>query len=452
MQTESTPSRIIRLVTALLLTALPALIFYYVLVVNAVRIPILDDYDVILSGVNTISVSHGVLPKLLYILTAQHNGYKLMFVNMIILAQYSMLGRVEFLPLVEFGNAFAALIFIVVISMTRISRGNTIKRLYLLLPVAYLIFQLQYASALDFAMCSLQQLTVIFFSLLSIYLLARGSRWSFALACIALVLGISSSPNGFFVVPVGLLMLAQTRRWLRMPAWIVTPGLMFAVYLFRYGHAQSPEMQQGSAGSLLHFNIIYALSFLGSSAARFVSLVPSLALGLILCGVFLCAAKRGYFYRNPAVFYSMLFILINAIAISGLRSDMGLAQSLASRYRTYSNLFLAFSYIFLIEDILPLWKKEAVRRVVLVAGAALSVAFCLLSDVAGAHFLRDKKLALTHSYKVEWMKDPTAIHDAGVKGNPAFQNQMDKGNFDVRVPIMKESVRLGVYRPPLDLP
>ena len=375
-----------------------------------------------------------------------------MFINAIVLAQYSMLGRVEFLSLVEFGNAFAALIFIVVIFMARISPGDTIKRLYLLLPVSYLIFQLQYASALDFAMCSLQQLTVIYFSLLSIYLLERSSRWSFSWACIALVLGIASSPNGFFVVPVGLLMLAQTRRWFRMPAWILTSGLILIVYLFRYGHAQSTEVQQGSKGSLLHFNIIYALSFLGSSAARFVSLAPSLALGLVLCGVFLCAAKRGYFHRNPAVFYSMLFILINAIAISGLRSDMGLTQSLASRYRTYSNLFMAFSYIFLIDDILPLWKKETARRVVLVAAAALSVAFCILSDIAGAHFLHDKKLALTHNYKVEWTKDPSAIHDAEVKGNPAFQNQMNKGNFEVRVPIMKESVRLGVYRPPLDRP
>ena len=53
----------------------------------------------------------------------------------------------------------------------------------------------------------------------------------------------------------------------------------------------------------------------------------------------------------------MLFIVINSIAVSGLRSDQGLAQSLASRYRTYSNLLLAFSYMYIIEDLLPLVKS-----------------------------------------------------------------------------------------------
>ena len=139
-----------------------------------------------------------------------------------------------------------------------------------------------------------------------------------------------------------------------MAAWIGVTLLMFSVYLFRYVPASPPAMPNGSAGTLTHFNVLYALSFLGSSAARYVSLVPSLVLGLVLCGLFSLAVKRRYFQQNPAVFYSMLFILINALAISALRSNLGLAQSLASRYRTYSNLFLAFSYIFLIEDLLPL--------------------------------------------------------------------------------------------------
>jgi hypothetical protein len=430
---------------------LPAAIFYLILWKTAVRIPILDDYDIILAGVNMISQSHGFMPKLGYVLTAQHNGYKLMFENAIVVAQYCVLGHVTFLPLVALGNSFALLIFLAVCSMFRGLRDPATNSI-LLVPVAYLIFQLQYASALNFASSSLQHLAVIFFSLLSISLLTRLAQWSTTCACISLLFAVASSPNGFFVVPIGILLLVQTRRWRQLIAWAAVAVFALSIYLFRYGSPPADAAQNGSAGSLTHFNLLYALSFLGSSAARYVSLAPSLTLGIALLGVFLIALRRGYFQRNPAVFYSMLFIIINAMAVSGLRSDMGLAQSLASRYRTYSNLFMAFSYIFLVEDLLPLLKKEPIRRGVMVVAAMASVAFCALSDFAGARFLQGKKQALTHSYKVEWLHDQSLVTEAQVKGNPALQNQLDKGVFEIRVPLMQESVRLGVFTPPLDTP
>lgn len=431
---------------------LPAVVFYMILWKNAVRIPVYDDYNYILGFVNVFHQTHGFLAKLLYAVTFEHNGYKLMFNNAIVIGQYFLFDQVYFLPLVVVGNAFALFIFLIVCSMSLVVPGDALTRYLLLAPVAFLLFQLQYASALDFATASLQHLSVVYFSLLSIYLLSKDSKRSYVGACISLLFAIASSPNGFFLFPVGLLILTQFRLWRRMPAWIVVTVLMLAVYLFRYAPAPPPSMTHGSAGTPTHFNILYALSFLGSSAARYMSLAPSLALGLIFFGIFLLAVKRHYYHQNPAVFYSMLFILINALAISVLRSDLGLAQSLASRYRIYSNLFLAFSYMFLIENLLSILQRKSVRRGVLVGAGVLSVAFCALSDVAGARFLNGKKQALTHSYKAEWLKDPSAARDALVKGNPALQHQIDMGVFEINVPVMQESVRLGVYRPPLDVP
>lgn len=448
MQTQSNSQRWVYLALALLLMVLPAVVFYVILWKNAVRIPILDDYDIVLGAVNSISTKHDFLSQLFYVLTAQHNGYKLMFENVIVLGQFGLFGQVSFLPLVALGNAFALLIVLTVCAMFRAPAGDLAKRLLLLVPVAYLLFQLQYASALDFASSSLQHLAVIFFSLLSIYLLSKDSRWSTVCSCISVIFAIASSPNGFFVVPVGLLMMAQTRRWWRMPAWITAAGLMLGVYFYKYVNPPSSAMQHGSAVTLTHFNVLYALSFVGSSAARYVSLGPSLLLGAILCGIFLLAVKRRYFKQNPAVFYSMLFILINALAVSGLRSDLGMAQSLASRYRTYSNLLLAFSYIFLIENLLPVLKRKSFRRGVLAGVGVLSVVFCALSDVAGGRFLDGKKEALTHNYGVEWLKDPSAAKDPKVTGNPALLHQMDAGVYEINLPVLQESVRLGVYRPP----
>jgi len=447
MRTQSVLERRLWRLLALFLMLVPATVFYLILWKNAVRIPILDDYDIVLAAANVLSSSHGYLSKLFYVLTAQHNGYKLMFENAVVVAQLSLWGRVTFLPLVALGNSFALLIFLVVYSMFCAAPGDSAKRCLLFVPVAYLLFQLQYSSALDFASSSLQHLAVICFSLLAITLLGRDSRWLFTGACVSFVFSVASSPNGFFVAPVGLLMLGQSRRFWRLAAWIWTAALSLAIYLFQYGRAASPDTMHGSAGALTHFNILYALSFLGASAARYVSLAPSLGLGLVLRGIFLLAAKRGYFRRNPAVFYSMLFILINALVVSGLRSDLGLTQSLASRYRTYSNLFLAFSYMFLVEDMLPFLNNRSFRRGVLIGAGVLSFLFCALSDVAGARFLAGKKQALTHMYRVQWRKD-MAAQDSVDRANPALLRQMDAGVFDVNLPVMKDSVRLGVYQPP----
>jgi hypothetical protein len=429
--------------------AAPAIIFYSILWVNAVRIPILDDYDVILHSLNNVHQSHGLLNKVLFIFTTEHNGYKLMFENVIFLGQYVIFGHAYFLPLVLLGNAFALLIFLCVVFMAKMPSDDPLNKWILLVPVAWLVFQLQYASALDFASCSLQQLPVVFFSLLSILLLEKASDWAFCGSCFALSFAIASSPNGFFVGPVGILLLLQQKRsWSRVAVWLTTLSAMLAIYLFRYRPVSIGNGQGGGLSSLKHLNPIYALSFLGSSIARYSAVGPSLLLGIVLCAVFLLAAWRRYFRQNPAVFYSMLFIIVNAVAVSGLRSDQGVEQSLASRYRTYSNLFLAFSYLFLVESILPRIQNTAIRRAILAAALIISVAFGSLSDIAGARFLHSKKELLIRNYRIEWQRQSPAEDDADKDMNPVLRRQIHDGVFRMDLPVFEESVRNGVFQPP----
>jgi hypothetical protein len=436
----------LKLLVALVFVSLPALCFYAILWRSAVSIPILDDYDIILGALNWAAHNHGLPARLAYVFTNEHNGYKLMFENAVVFCQYSLLGQAHFLQLVALGNAFALLIFLTVVRMARVAPGGLATRCILLVPVTCLIFQLQYASALDFASSSLQHLAVISFSLLSICLLDRTSRAAFPIACIALVLAVASSPNGFFAGAAGLLMLLQGRHWRRICAWAATIAAMLLTYLYRYAPGV-PVAQTGRPGLP---NPIYALSFLGASAARYASVAPSLILGSLLCGVILLAVKRRYFRQNPAIFYSMIFIAINALAVSCLRSDLGLAQSLASRYRTYSNLMLAFSYLFMVETLLPRWEHKRIVRAAFAAALLCSVAFCGLSDLAGARFLQGKKQALTRCYRIEWQGlqlDEDRIH-SGSDANSPLMRQIDAGVYDVKLPALREAVRNGVFSPP----
>ena len=429
--------------------AVPALVFYLILFRTAVNLPILDDYEIILGAANSLHQTHGLASHAAIVFTSEHNGYKLMFENSIIWLFYSLIGRIYIFPLVAIGNALAVLIFLAIAFMARDNAEDISSWLVMLVPAAFLVFQLQYASALNFASSSLQHLAVVAFSLFAIYFLSRNAQSSFVFSCIASILAIGSSPNGFFLAPVGLLMLIQKKQWKRLAYWIALFSLMLALYLLRYA---SPVTPGGGSGAALHnLNVIYALSFLGASVARYSSVLPSVVLGLIFCGVIGFATVRRYFLQNPAAFYSMIFILINAIAVSGLRSDSGVAQSLASRYRTYSNLMLVFSYFFFAENAVRLWRTQRGRRVAFAAVMVVSILFCAISDMAGARFLNEKKLALRQSYRTEWQKSQggAGLTNAEIEADPILRRQMEAGVYKVNLPILQESVRLGVYEPPL---
>lgn len=433
--------------------AIPGCAFYYILWKNAVDLPIFDDYANVLEFCGKFVSLHGVFSRLWLTLTFQHNEYKLIFENAVVATEYVLSGHVHFLSLVALGNAFALLIFLTVCCMFRGAQDELATRFLFLVPVAYLVFQLQYASALDWASSSLQHLAVIFFSLLSIHLLSKPLRGFFACACIALVLAIAASANGFFVVPIGILMLAQQKRWGRMPAWLGSAAIMLLLYLWHYNYRSSQTNPHGSvAVSIVHLNAIYALSFIGASAARYQSIVPAVIFGVVLIGIFLLAVRNGYFRKNPSVFYSMLFVLITAVGVSGLRSGFGVAQSLASRYRLYSNLMIVFAYFFLVESWLERMKTKFIRRAILVSTFAFAVVFCCLSTMAGARFLHNKKLLLIQSMK-EWQSasHQQSDEEPGIQTDSILARQIDAGVYRPLTVPLRIAIHLGIYQIPSNI-
>jgi hypothetical protein len=436
-----------RLAIAICLIAAPALAFYIILFKTAVNLPLLDDYQSILDVANSIAKTHDPLSRLGVVVTSQHNGYKQLTNNVLVWACYRFTGHVRMLPLIAIGDAFVLLIFLPVSLMARTLTKDRANWLLLLVPVACFIFQLQYASALNFASCSIQEIGVIAFSLLSIYFLSKDARNISVISYVFTVLAALSSPNGFFLAPVGAFMLAGRRQWKQLGIWTAVFCVLLGFYLFRYVGVPITAVDKTATHSI---NPIYALTFLGASAARYVSIAPALVLGVLICGIVVLAAIKRYDLRNPAVFYSMVFILINAVAVSVLRSGQGVAQSLASRYRIYSNLMLALSYLFLLEQWILRWKGVAARRLAITAAIMLSAAFCLLSDLAGARFLEAKKIALQQSYRMQWLGLPAETADETViNRTPVLARQLQDGVFNPNLPTLRESVRLGVYQPPM---
>lgn len=428
----------------------PIVVFYALLIRETVNIPFLDDYYAVLGFATNWSRLHTAHEKALDLLTSQHNEYKLIFENVLLAGGYQLFHHINFAILSTIGNLLVLPLFLVIYLIWRKDSGAVKEPLILFIPVAWLLFQFQYYSLLDWAMVALQNIAVILFSLLAIYLLSLDERPAFYFSLASLVLAICSSGNGFFLVPIGILMLIQFRRPVRLASWLLVSALMLAIYLYRYNFQSSQAHAGGSvASSILHISPLYSLAFLGASIARYGSYMPAVTLGVCLAVVFVYMIVDKAYSDRPALFYSVCFIMITSIAVSGLRSDFGIAQSLVSRYRIYSNLLLALIYLYGMAKLQPRLQSRRSQLATAATVAFVAIGFNLGSTHAGFKLLR-MRTELTKEGMRRWEHGEQSITDAPGPANedPVIRRQRLNGNYAPVDQELRDAISSGVYSPP----
>lgn len=428
----------------------PAVLFYALLIKGYINIPNADDYPAILDFANQYVRLHGFIPKILHVLTFQQSEYKTMLVSGITALQCELLHRVSLPILIGLGNLMPLGIFFTVIAMYRHKAADVSTSLLFLLPVSLLLFQLQYGSTLDWATASMQNLPVILCGLLAIRFLAKSSsRRDFTFACLWLVFAICSSANGFGLSIVGGILLIEQRRVRQLLLWVVTLLAMGGVYFYKYNFHSSQSVPGDTVGkAFLHFNLLYAISFLGTSAAGVTSYLPSVVFGFIILCLFISICFTDYSRRNAGIFYAMVFVVTSAFGVAGLRGALGVTQSLASRYRIYSNLMLALVFIYLVEAVLPRlqWVASA-EKLALIGATFVCLLFCLGSDWAGLRLIAGRKQILIAEMD-HWEHPYEALSSNARSMSPTLERQLRLGIYKPIKPILVESMRLHLYLPP----
>jgi hypothetical protein len=441
------------------LIALPPILFYSILSSHIINIPNTDDYDALLNYANHWAGLKGTAARLLFLLSDQHNEYKLFFAHAFLWAQCALSGHIDFRWICAIGNSFVLLMAIPLWKMFLPNHGSPLVRAALFVPVSCLLFQLNYVETLDQAMQGLQNVPVLFFSLSTIYLLgSQGSRFLAALAC--LVLAIASSGNGLFLVPLGILFLALRRRYAALIAWLAMSGACIAAYFYDYHRLSSDGISHASLVTRALHVTLYLIAFAGSAVGvsfESAGLIPVLfkAASLVLgASIFLALAllvMRGYFKGNPAVGYCVLFLAITSLGVAGIRSQYGIFYSQSSRYRIYSDLFLIFVWfgtaeVFVVPKIGQ--AMQSLRRNVLYVTAVLTAAvFCGGMDAYGAARLRAQNLADLEGMAV--YEHPERY--PGVTGPvlPDLDVTEEHRLFRLRARAeLDRSIALGLYRPP----
>ena len=414
----------------------PVLVFYVLLWREMRSVPMFDDYHAVLRFALDYQAQPGLGAKLLYLLAAQHDEYKLVVLHAVIAADLACTGHVHFGLLIWLGNLLALGI------AALLWKHVNPQRLVLFAPILFLLFQLNYVENLDWAMCGLQTMAVVFFGMSALHFVLRTGRTESALACTALVFASLSSANGFLVAPIGLLWLVVERRFLAAAAWAASAAGALSVYLFHY-RAFVPARPADSV--TVAQKGVFFLYFVGGAVENMHHQpIPhaALVLGLGLIVILAHATYNRFYDANRFIASLAVWSFLSAALVAQVRSAQGEILSLTGRYKIYSDLLLICCYIYGIRRVRSV---EPAQRLHLPQTLAIAVTllFALAGDIAGYRFLvhRRERVALGLN---QYAADPARVPPEISLGGEPFAG----GDPEAARLVLNESQARGLYKLP----
>jgi hypothetical protein len=153
----------------LVLVLLPPVVAYAVLAHFYTAIPLIDDYPELFAFAIDFHKASGAMAKLSLLFMAQIGPYKLILDHAFVAMQLALMGHMSLPVMIVLGNLMPLGILWLITKHT----PGVKQRFLLVLPVSLLLFSLNYAETLDWAMIGLQHPAVIFFTLLSLHFLVK---------------------------------------------------------------------------------------------------------------------------------------------------------------------------------------------------------------------------------------------------------------------------------------
>lgn len=377
MQEELRPlsHRIYRGVLAAVLL-IPATVYFWAFLRYSIDMPAGDDYDVILNWLHRFIQSQGFASKVGLLLEA-HNEHRIVLDHFVVMINYLMLGRINFIYLDAVGLLGLLLILALLIKVARQSGLSIVQ----LIPISFLCFNMRQWELISFPMASIQQYWQLLFALLSLYTLQkRGDRGLFFPASIALaILASLTGAGGLIVFPVGLLLLVFSKDMKAGSIWL---GFLLAVFLAYFvvleyrgspiSHA-SHEMVLKHPGEAIRYTLAFLASYVRTSGM-------AIALGALtatLCFFMCIGADRSKSARSSLIPLSFIIYIISVAAAAGLsRVSMGIDEALSSRYTIYSLALVASIYIHLMNKASTASRQHLLLCVSL--AASLTIYICYL--------------------------------------------------------------------------
>ncbi|MBO0936742.1 hypothetical protein J2I47_09315 [Fibrella sp. HMF5335] len=343
------------------LIALLVALFYAAIYRYAINVPVVDDL-LYIDSIRRITTPGTSLSEIARVLVEQHNDHRILLSRLIVLADYWLEGQVNYRTLALAGSlSVVGLLW----QLYRIFREAALA-LWLVLPVALLLFQPSYQEDVWGVLCLLQHTVTLFLTVIVFRLLARPepSAQMGALALGGLVL--YSNSNGLFMWMAAVVLLLLLQRWRWAIAWVVA-GVVFIGLYFGIDYTFVSKNSLATAAEHPGWIVKSILSAAGGAAyfdGRKWLLLPVLLVVMVLgTGVLLVIVvswlrallQTKKVISGPMVpFLGIAFVLLCSTGASALtRSDGGLM--VPDRYQIFCISYLIVIYGLLILQLPKRW-------------------------------------------------------------------------------------------------
>lgn len=332
---------------ALLLTALPIVAVGWAWWCGAVNVPKWDDHALKFS---LLQFEKAASPLSWFKeVVKRHNEHRIVLDRLLTWADFNWFGKLNFARLMVYGDM--SLLFLVALFGTMLARYT--KPWYVFLPpVAFFIISLAQWENLYWALSSIQNFGIVFWSLACIYTLAhRPKPW---LAIVLATVATLVSGNGFLVWPIGILMLLVQHRKDDLLPWSIAAVLVTALNFWDYAMPNTHPPTRGNVFELAGA----CLAFLGAAIEALPTSQPyllSLLLGAGLLVYWSLELRRTFtFFQHKAGwdalrtfgFGALAFLVGTAVVVVWGRFGYGKDMLLTSRYRIYSLTLLTLTYTY----------------------------------------------------------------------------------------------------------
>jgi hypothetical protein len=401
----------------ILLVALQFVTITFISITTAVNIPYEDDYDGILGFLRQYAALHSRSARAFWVLTAQHTNYKLVLLHSLVAAQYSVRGHVNLTILALLGDASLLAAAVLLWFFVRRAIDGPLQRVWLYVPVCLLFLSPVYWPNIGWALCAVQNLSIIMFALATFLCLAYRGRIPAALLLISALFSVAASGNGFFVALIAAAVLLFQRRFRLAAAVFALTLALGLIYAINYHSIViGPPLNLHRTVAAL---VLIPFALLGSAA---VYPIPAILLGLAFVAIFLRLSARGWPKADPASFAGALFCVVTALGVGVSRHRFGWAAGLSDRYRMYSVLLAALEILGLftmsrsprathtqhedagVRSAQPLSRNRAVLATL----AAAIVLYGVYADRVAYRALTSRKALLT-IHLIEWQRSPTSL-------------------------------------------
>jgi hypothetical protein len=333
--------------------------YFTLIITNAVDIPNGDDLYCLLVFVQDFQDAQNPMERL-QLLTGQWVEHRIFYSRFVALLSFWLTGQVNFLLISVLGNLSLigfAIVFWKIIRHAGMSA-------YYFIPIMLILFSPVMYEGNLWSGASTVYMPVCFLGLLIVYLLCHPSDWSFVPAVAAGLLATFSFGNGMFSLITGVILLVYQRRFARAATW----GLLSLIMILEYFKNFKVFSATNAFGFTEHFKhpeyLFYNLfAFIGgifeytenTNGTLLPDNIPAITAGFVLAislsaiVYFELIKKNGIGIersRFKIVWAGMvIFIGITAVAMAYSRTLDASMNTLASRYKIYSMVFLILFYL-----------------------------------------------------------------------------------------------------------